>query len=50
MYCQLKIELLKCWLCQSILSDAQKERTDPGDDDAVRWQLQQPQHQQEPLS
>ena len=26
--------LLKCWLCQSILSDAQKERTDPVDDDA----------------
>ena len=34
MYVQLKIELLKCWLCQSILSDAQKERTAPGDDDA----------------
>ena len=34
MYVLLKIELLKCWLCQSILSDAQKERTAPGDDDA----------------
>ena len=34
MYVLLKIELLKCWLCQSILSDAQKERTAPGDDNA----------------
>ena len=34
MYIQLKIELLKCCLCRSILLDAQKERTDPGDDDA----------------
>ena len=34
MYVQLKIELLKCLLCQSIRLDAQKERTDPGDDGA----------------